>query len=235
MRRPLRFRRPDLLVDDPLELALRFFSEDRSSAGSSSYDVYVAESGSPANRIIPEDVRAINATMRARSPLRDWKEIISRGDLPELAAVDVSWDLFRTVNREWNDRDIPAKLAALFETLLGKGIGISRATKVLHIKRPHLIPVCDSYVLRLMGIPGKGAASAVALIQHLRSLRNELRPALVQVQRELRKRGVDRTLVRVADALMWSSYPDTWLARSRLASGMATQMATQDSRGAARR
>jgi hypothetical protein len=59
---------------------------------------------------------------------------------------------------------------------LSRGIGISRATKVLHIKRPRLVPVCDSYVLRLMGIPGDTGASAVALIEHLRSLRAETSP-----------------------------------------------------------
>jgi hypothetical protein len=65
-----------------------------------------------------------------------------------------------------------------------------------------------------MGIPGDNAASAVALIEHLRSLRTELRPVLVDLQRELRKQGYERTLVRIADALVWSSYPDTWLGRA---------------------
>jgi len=65
-----------------------------------------------------------------------------------------------------------------------------------------------------MGIPGDNAASAVALVEHLRSLRAELRPVLVDLQRELRKRGYERTLVRIADALVWSSYPDTWLGRA---------------------
>ena len=211
---PLRIRRPELLVENPLDLVLRFFSEDPSSAGPNSYDAYIGAGSSPANRIVLDDVKAINATMRARSPHADWSAIISREKLSELTALDQKWDLFLTAESAWKTGNVPTKLAALFDALLSRGIGISRATKVLHIKRPRLIPVCDSYVLRLMGIPGDTGASAVALIEHLRSLRAELRPVLVDLQRELRKRGYERTLVRIADALVWSSYPDTWLGRA---------------------
>ena len=211
---PLRIRRPELLVEDSLKLVLWFFSEDSSSAGPNSYDAYIAAGSSPGNRIVLDDVRAINSTMRARSLHADWGAIISRGKLSELAAISQEWDLFLTADTDWRSGSVPTKLRLLFDALLGRGVGISRATKVLHIKRPRLIPVCDSYVLRLMGIPGDTGASAVALIEHLRSLRTELRPVLVDLQRELRKRGCERTLVRIADALVWSSYPDTWLGRA---------------------
>jgi hypothetical protein len=166
--------------------------------------------------------------MRARSPHADWGAIISREELPELSAIDQDWDLFLTSDSAWRIATVPTKLAALFDALLGRGIGVSRATKVLHIKRPRLIPVCDSYVLRLMGIPGDTAASAVALIEHLRSLRRELRPILVDLQRELRKRGYERTLVRIADALVWSSYPDTWLGRAGSAAMVEGPASSQD-------
>jgi len=102
-------------------------------------------------------------------------------------------------------------VAVLLDAVMGKGIGLARATKVLHIKRPQLIPVCDSYFLRLMGIPGEDGASAAALIEHLRNLRGDLLRTLVDIRKRLLQRGYDRTLLRIADILIWRSYPDTRL------------------------
>jgi hypothetical protein len=81
------------------------------------------------------------------------------------------------------------------------------------MKRPRLIPICDSYVLKLMAIPGNDGASGVALIQHLRTLRSVLLPTLRDLRGRLRKRGFDPTLVRITDGVIWGSYPDTWVQR----------------------
>jgi hypothetical protein len=62
-----------------------------------------------------------------------------------------------------------------------------------------------------MGMPGEDGTSATALVEHLRNLRNELLPTLVDLRERLLERGYDRTLLRIADALIWRSYPDTRL------------------------
>ncbi len=218
------------MVDDPFERMVRFFGADPSSAAQHSYDAYVANGVSPPDWIVEADIVAINTTMSARSPHADWHGLIAHGDMSELHVIDPTWDLFLTREEVWTKESVPEKLAALFNLVIGKGIGISRATKVLHIKRPHLIPVCDSYVLHLMGIPGEDAASGVALIQHLRSLAHDLLPALQDLQRQLRERGCDRTLVRIVDGLIWSSHPDTWLSRQATAANSgATAAASNDS------
>jgi hypothetical protein len=147
--------------------------------------------------------------MGARSPHADWTAVIARGVLPQLKAINVTWDLFTTPDKIWADQPVGKRVAALLDAVMGKGIGLARATKVLHIKRPRLIPVCDSYVLRLMGIPGGDGARAAALIEHLRSLRDELLPTPVELREKLLKHGYDRSLLRIADALIWRSYPDT--------------------------
>ncbi|HEV2033761.1 MAG TPA: DUF6308 family protein [Candidatus Dormibacteraeota bacterium] len=209
MNQPLRIRRPDLVVDDPWELIHSFINEDRSSIGERSYDSYIASGTSPLNRIVLADVVAINTTMGARSPHSDWAAVIRRGVLTELKAIDVKWDLFSTPNEIWARRPIGERVGALLDAVMGKGIGLARATKVLHMKRPQLIPICDSYVLRLMGLPGEDGSSVAALIAHLRSLREELLPTLVDIREKLLELGYDRTLLRIADALIWRSYPDT--------------------------
>ncbi|HXN91778.1 MAG TPA: DUF6308 family protein [Candidatus Sulfotelmatobacter sp.] len=209
----IRLRRADVIVEAPWKTAVKFFTENPSSLGPQSYDAYVMAGGSPPDSITEDDVRAINVTMGARSPHSDWTKLIKRGDLPELKALGRSIDLFQTSDAQWSKERVPTRLAALFNAVIGKGIGIARATKVLHIKRPRLIPVCDSYVLRLMGIPDVGADSGVALVEQIRAIRNDLLPTLLDFQERLKERGCDRTLVRILDSLLWSGYPDTWLKR----------------------
>jgi hypothetical protein len=200
-----------LVVPDPWEHARRFFTTDESSA----YDAYITTGTSPRDAVVMEDVVAINTSMRARSPHRDWQTIVDAGPLPELSMVDPAWDLFALPDEMWEREDVPALLQALFARVIGPGIGISRATKVLHIKRPLLIPVCDAYVLRLLGIPGDDARAGTAAVVQLRLQRTELMQRLLELQRRLEEEvGVTRSLVRIADVLIWGSHPDTWMAHA---------------------
>jgi Family of unknown function (DUF6308) len=199
-----------LVIKDPWHHLKTFFTLD----GSRKYDAYIGSAKSPRNRITDDDVTAINTSMSARSPHGDWQPLIASGALPELAEVSPEWDLFTMPSEDWSRLRVPERLEALFTSVMGPGIGISRATKVLHIKRPALIPVCDAYVLRLLGVPGDGAASGVAATVHLRDQGRRNLEALRGLRDRLENElGLSRTLVRVADALIWGSYPDTWLAK----------------------
>jgi hypothetical protein len=77
------------------------------------------------------------------------------------------------------------------------------ATKVLHIKRPRLIPVCDSYVARTMGVEFLGSADLLQLVLHLRKQGQANLEALHEIQVRLGEIGIERTLVRILDALLW--------------------------------
>jgi hypothetical protein len=213
---PLLIPRPALTIDDPWAHILDFFQDGSSSANWGAYDAYVAFGESPSNRIITTDVKVINSTMSARAPYVDWADVIKSGTLPELSRIALSIDLFLTSDKVWRSNRVPERLEDLFGRVIGRGIGIARSSKVLHIKRPRLIPICDSYVLRLMGIPGDDGASVVALVQHLRELRSALLPTLRDLRRRLRKQGIDRSLLRIADGLIWGSHPDTWVQRHQI-------------------
>src|ERR1700730_6726734 len=102
MPEPVRIHRPDLVVEDPWDLVRQFFSLDRSSIASSSYDGYISAGKSPRDRIVVADVVAINTTMSALSPHTDWRGLTARGRLPELAAVDSSWNVFLTSQNIWS-------------------------------------------------------------------------------------------------------------------------------------
>jgi hypothetical protein len=136
--RPIVIRRldggPSLMVEDASSLARAFFSRDPSSIGPNSYDERAGH-GDP-YRITTDDIRAINQTMRARSPHTAWEALTDAGPLPWLAALDPSWDLVELSNREWERFGCTALLEAAFATAIAPYRNLAVATKVLHFKRP---------------------------------------------------------------------------------------------------
>lgn len=130
---------PPLVIDNADWLAEAFFAVDPSGKPGG-FDDKAAESVS--TRIESKDVDAINGTMRARSPQRAWATVKDQ-ELPWLAAVTPTWDLVELDDAEWGDHAAPALEAAL-DALIQKGRGVSVSTKMLHLKRPKLVPVLDS-------------------------------------------------------------------------------------------
>src|SRR5919108_1619380 len=202
--RQLRLRRADLVVEDPFDKLIAFFRKWPQ------YDAYVASGDSPPNQIVPKDVDVIYSTMGSRASRASWQPLIDRGSLPELRAIDPGIDLYLTTQRLWVETRTQERLHSLFDAMRGKGIGIANATKLLYIKRPRLIPVCDSFVLNLFDLPAGEMASGIALISALRSRRTQWTPLLRDIQLRLKRSPdhIERTLVRIGDALMWSVWKD---------------------------
>jgi len=71
--------------------------------------------------------------------------------LPWLEALDPEWDLLLMPDDRWQELDVSGRLLAAFQAAQRRGLGIAVVTKVLHIKRPKLIPVLDSLVLAQVG------------------------------------------------------------------------------------
>ncbi len=204
--RPIVIRRldggPSLIVEDPSSLAYAFFSNDPSSIGPESYDGRAGH-GDPI-RITTDDIRAINQTMRARSPHTAWEVLTSAGPLPWLSALDPSWDLVELPDREWERFGCTALLEAAFAAAIAPHRNLAVATKVLHLKRPSLFPVLDLLVVQQIGGVGR---PPIALLLHLRAEAQRNRLALHHVQANLQKARITRTLIRILDALLWSSHP----------------------------
>jgi hypothetical protein len=193
---------PSIIIEDASSLAHAFFSSDPSSVGPKAYDQRAGR-GDP-NRITADDVRAINATMRARTPHTAWEALTSAGPLPWLAALDPSWDLVELSDREWERLGCTALLEAVFMTSVGPYRNRSVATKVLHLKRPSLIPIFDALVVEQIGGVNR---PAIDLLLHLRAEGRRNRFTLRQVQANLEQARITRTLVRILDTLLWSSHP----------------------------
>lgn len=203
---------PRLIIEEPGTLALQFFSTDASSVGPGAYDQRAGR-GEP-NRITTEDIRAINQTMRARSPHSAWEPLTAALDeLPWLTAIDRNWDLIGTDDEVWQRAGGADRLAAAIEATVGPYRRLSVATKVLHLKRPRLFPVLDSLVVDLIG--GLAYLQRPAkLLLHLREQGRANLTALTAIQAELaaQEQPLERSLVRILDALLWSSHPTAGIA-----------------------
>ena len=124
------------------------------SGNSGGYDGWAKVT--PPNRITAEDISALNRFARARTPERHWAGVIADRRCLWLKALSPEWDAAATSEEEWAAQDVSARLEAAFAVLCGPYRGISVASKLLHLKRPRLIPLLDALVLEQLGVPVPG-------------------------------------------------------------------------------
>jgi Family of unknown function (DUF6308) len=192
-----------LLLERAERLAEGFFRLDPSSTRPDGLDLQLGTT--PANEISEADVHTINRTFVARSPLSAWKNLFTAGRLPWLAALDPAWDLIALDEGEWHELDCRDRLVEAFEKIRGPYRGQAVATKMLHLKRWRLVPVCDSLVAHQIG--ASSSTSTIELVDHIRAQGRANLQALSSIQSYLAGRGIDRSLVRILDALLWTSHP----------------------------
>ena len=191
-----------IVIERPFAALKHWFSE----SWSVDFDGYAESGNSPADRIVVDDVRMINHAMGGRSPHADWRGLIRRNPLPQLVAVDPSWDAVLMTNEEWQQQRVEERVAALLHAVMGRpGIGPARASKVLHLKRPALIPVCDSRLLRVLGIAQTQDDAILTVLRHLRSEGQRLEIPLKVLQERLAGEGFPRPLIRILEVLVWGS------------------------------
>ena len=207
---------PPLVIEGAQWLAETFFRRDPSAVGRNSYDAWIeATRKDPerSNRVVDRDVTAVNTTMAARTSHEAWAPVIASTDWSWLECLDPSWDLLQT---PWSATEwalIGQRLATMFAVTKRRGLGLAVITKVLHIKRPQLIPVMDSVVIEQIGARvSDDVATWVAAIGQVRAVGRRNLAELQAVSDHLRARGIaDRSLVRILDALLWVSSPGSGL------------------------
>ena len=189
--------RNEIGIQDPLQVVLGYLAAWRFEAGDASAsftesDLRLANRGGA--RISAAEIaavlerrRAIERALRAMAP-----EASLAG-----ASASVPW--------------IP--LRALFDAFADiRGVGVAKATKALHPKRPALIPMLDSVVRGYLtdDDPGPRAPFAERALALVRGYKRDLdrnRTTLRAVRRELRRQGHELTEVRILDLLIWSAQP----------------------------
>lgn len=199
---------PTLVVENADAFAYAFFTTDLSSVGVAGFD-NLAGKGIP-NRITIDEVIGVNSSMRTRSPHSAWDLLTkSRKDLPWLAAIPLAFDLFAAGEASW--KRIRPFAAEGLAAMLAPHRGLSTGSKVLHLKRPRLFPVLDAFVVQQVGL---GKRPVIEILDHFRGVGRANADALALVAANLADAGIQRSRVRMLDALLWMSHPATSLARS---------------------
>lgn len=160
-----------LRVPDAAGLAELFFATEVSSRGPDSYDARTLTT--PPHRVDREDIRVLNASFRAMiMRVSLWEPLFEAGDLPWLQALDPSWDPTTMDDATWRRPRVADRVAeAIAELISVKGRGVAQATKLLHLKRPALVPVMDTLVARALGARLSPDAPAATRVEQARDRR----------------------------------------------------------------
>ena len=208
----LRIEREDgeLVVMDGLDLVRGFIAGDP-SAQPGGYDS-LAGKGDP-DRITVEDVIAVNTTMRARSVHASWQPVFD-DDQTWLSDIPVKLDIIDADDQMWEAARGAELVSAATAFCIRPYIALARATKVLHLKRPHVFPVLDRLVVEVMGVnlpDSPKRDEKIAIAQRVTAaIRREGRAnidPLQEIQRQLPPEGPKLSLVRIFDICLWFSHP----------------------------
>jgi hypothetical protein len=197
-----------LVFDDPAPLIRLFVGPD----GTDGYDDWARRS--PRDHLVAEDVTVLNTYARARSGHVHWQALLADRAPAWLADIDPRWDAATTSESTWKRAGIEQKVGVAFEAMCGPHRGLSVVSKMLHLKRPRLIPLLDALVVEQLGLgvasratPNVKAGYAARVIAHLAAQARANHVALADIQRELQAEGIALSAIRLIDILVWSSHP----------------------------
>lgn len=187
-------------IEDPLGTALEFIRIDHS------YRRYDLAPVAQDNSLTEADIRVANSMVARMSPAVI-AGIYARADVINSALAKIPSGATLAAP----EADIPwGALEELMRAMQGiPEVKLARQTKVLHKKRPALIPILDSilatYLRRVDRLrpTSDTAADTVALIRSYKRELDATLPELRALQQELRRRDVDLTECRLLDLFLW--------------------------------
>jgi hypothetical protein len=188
--------RGGVALEDPLSIVLGFLKAWRLDVGG----------GSPPRSFAEIDLRLANRD-GARISASEIAAVLQRRRRIERALRAIALDA--SLADSGDTVPWPA-LGELFDAFAGiRGVGLSKATKTLHRKRPALIPMLDSVVQKYLtdDDPGGHAPVAERALGLVRGYKRDLDrngAALRALRQELARRGHRLTEVRILDLLIWS-------------------------------
>jgi hypothetical protein len=199
---------PRLVIEDAAEMARYFFEHD-ASARPGGYDDWVARNDR--DRFERHDVEIINGPMRARSPYEAWEPLFGRS--PEwLTTLGAAWDLVDDSPEKWATNECARLLTRAIDATSVKRVGRAMATKVLHMKRPRLVPILDSLVVEAVGgSAGEEPTPTVVLVDQLRLVATANGASLSFIKKQLAGLPFQPSKARILDAILWTSHPQSSL------------------------
>jgi Family of unknown function (DUF6308) len=187
--------RGGVVVEDPFSIVLGFVEAWRLDVGE----------GSPPRSFAEIDLRLANRD-GARISASEIAVVLERRRKIERALRAIAFD----ASLVGSDHTVPwPALRQLFDAFAGiRGVGLSKATKALHRKRPALIPMLDSVVQKYLADDDPGTQApfderALALVRGYKSDVDRNRAALSTLRRDLGRRR-ELSEVRILDLLIWA-------------------------------
>ena len=176
-----------------------------------SYKNYDKPAASP-ETLTFDDIQIANR-MQARIPTTVQKSILDKSNEIEraLKSIPPESDLI-----DWHKWDGLTQLFRIFTEI--NGVKLARATKILHKKRPQLIPILDSVIQKYVReVPNdssletedyaKFATSCCKIIQNdLKNNHNALSTIRIYVRET---DGIELTRLRILDILLWQKRSST--------------------------
>ncbi len=200
----LRFRN-GVVLREPLSLALLCLEQDFG------YRTYDSQPIRPDAEWRREDAQIANRA-GARMSSREIDALMGHAPAIEDALARIPGDQSLAAA----DEEIPwGAVHDLYAAFGGiPGIGLAKATKALHKKRPHLIPMLDSvvaaYLRSVDEIPvGDFADEALALTPSYKADLDANSDVLVSVQHGLNEHGYTLSLCRILDLYTWAYAGET--------------------------
>lgn len=171
------------------------------------------------DEISMDDIDAANRLF-ARISNQAAENLINASDIPLLLRKIENQNLENLNDAEW--KETKENLEKLFNACLDKiGVGLAVATKVLHLKRPSLIPILDSFVMQfLLDVDTSSISKRRQLRQGIKAcdiIRLDLinnRETFEALQKSLSDFSIPLENVRLYDILCWST--EKWDIREEL-------------------
>ncbi len=162
------------------------------------------------NRIVREQIKLMNDSMRARSPYAAWEQSGLLGAAsPALLALPTNADLAEMPDDQWDG--VKALLYAAYERVIGPRIGAAAATKVLYLHRPRLVAITDAEVAEFFDCqrlpPVERSLTVAERVRQMARFGSNL-ATLHSIQQYLSSRTVagkpvEVSKARILDALIW--------------------------------
>jgi len=204
--------RQGIKVNDPVGTVTNYYK--KAGKGAIAYDKFELPRDNSFNKDqIEQAIRASNR-LGARIPYNDESKVLKpllqkQNEIEsKLAGVPAHLTILDNyVEIPWDN------LKSLFDTFKLKYISLARMTKILHKKRPNLIPILDKNILvnkylepllQEQGvITREETERAVYYIKELRKDIEGNREAFIEAKQNLKNEDYDISLLRILDILIW--------------------------------
>ena len=182
------------------------------------------------NSVSQADIASANNlyAMIGRYDKSEGRRILDQsGKLSHLLSEISSTPIYEYSDADWSNTKL--KIESLLTKMTSiHGVGVAKSTKILHLKRPELFPVLDSYVIQFH--TGKTLASsprdislALKSLDTSRELIQSQIYEFTELQRRIADLPIPLTIVRLFDILCWSTYKWDILRRTTAPKGKASK------------